>query len=160
MKLPEEVAAILSLAAKGWGSRRISKELGISRVTVKRYLRRGGWQPYAHPRRSRKLGGLESFVEEPFHRHRGNGEVVRQELQRVHGVDVSLRTVERAVERAVSKGGGRGQGDGGIRDATGQTDADRLWTVCGGDRRRKGACSLVCGHFGLQPAKLRHGLSP
>jgi len=98
MKLPEEVAAILSLAAKGWGSRRISKELGISRATVRRYLHQGGWQPYAQPRRSRKLGGLASFVEEQFHRHGGNAEVVRQELQRVHGVDVSLRTVERAVE--------------------------------------------------------------
>lgn len=29
--------------------------------------------------------------------HRGNADVVRQELQRQHGIDVSLRTVERAV---------------------------------------------------------------
>ncbi|BCX81617.1 transposase, IS21 family [Methylomarinovum caldicuralii] len=97
MKLPEEVAAVMSLHAKGWGSRRIAKELGMSRNTVRRYVRQGGWKPSAKPKRSCKLEGLEAFVEEQFRRHRGNAEVVRQELKRVHGVGVSLRTVERAV---------------------------------------------------------------
>ncbi len=35
---------------------------------------------------------------ERFRRHRGNADVVRQELAREHGIRVSLRTVERAVE--------------------------------------------------------------
>ena len=34
---------------------------------------------------------------ERFRRHRGNADVVRQELEREHGIRVSLRTVERAV---------------------------------------------------------------
>ena len=32
-----------------------------------------------------------------YRQHRGNADVVRQELQREHGIKVSLRTVERAV---------------------------------------------------------------
>ena len=43
------------------------------------------------------LDGLEDWLGEEFRRHRGNADVVRQELEREHGLKVSLRTVERAV---------------------------------------------------------------
>jgi DNA-binding NarL/FixJ family response regulator len=46
MRTPDEVTAILELQRKGWGAKRISRELGISKNTVRRYLRAGGWQPY------------------------------------------------------------------------------------------------------------------
>lgn len=35
---PEAVAAMLRLKQLGWGTRRIARELGVSRGTVKRYL--------------------------------------------------------------------------------------------------------------------------
>jgi transposase len=49
------------------------------------------------PRRRRALDGLEDWLAERFRRHRGNADVVRQELLAEHRVAVSLRTVERAV---------------------------------------------------------------
>ena len=49
------------------------------------------------PRAATALDGLEDWLAERFRRHRGNADVVRQELLAEHGIAVSLRTVERAV---------------------------------------------------------------
>src|SRR5512134_3440165 len=97
METPGDVAVMLRLAELGWGSKRIAFELGCSRTTVKRYLRQGGWASYRGRGRPSALAGLEGWLAERFRRHRGNADVVRQELAREHGVRVSLRTVERAV---------------------------------------------------------------
>jgi hypothetical protein len=45
MLAPQEVHRMLALQAQGWGAKRISKELGCSRNTVRQYLRSGGWKP-------------------------------------------------------------------------------------------------------------------
>jgi transposase len=97
MREAEEVAAMLTLHERGWGTRRIARELGVSRNTVKRYLGEGGWVGYRRPQRDGRLAGLEEWLRERFQRHRGNAEVIRQELAGEHGIAVSLRTVERAV---------------------------------------------------------------
>jgi len=97
MQTPEDVQAMLKLASLGWGAKRISRELGCSRNTVRSYLRQGGWQPYRSPRRPGRLTHHGEWLAERFRQHRGNCDVVRQELQREHGIAVSLRTVERAV---------------------------------------------------------------
>ena len=97
MRTPDEVAAMVRLGALGWGSRRIAAELGCSRNTVKRYLSAGGWTGYRPGSRGSRLAGLEDWLAKRFRRHRGNADVVRQDLAREHGVVVSLRTVERAV---------------------------------------------------------------
>jgi transposase len=97
MQTPEDVQAMLKLASLGWGAKRISRELGCSRNTVRSYLRQGGWQPYQSPQRPGRLTPHREWLAERFRQHRGNCDVVRQELQREHGVTVSLRTVERAV---------------------------------------------------------------
>src|SRR5512132_1446685 len=97
METPGDVAVMLRLAELGWGSKRIAGELGCSRTTVKRYLRQGGWASYRGRGRPSALAGLEGWLAERFRQHRGNADVVRQELAREHGVRVSLRTVERAV---------------------------------------------------------------
>src|SRR5512144_1838351 len=97
MQTPEAVTAMGRLWALGWGIKRIAQELGCSKNTVRHYLRQGGWQPYRRPGRPNKLQGLESWLARSFHQHRGNADVVRQELQRVDGVPLALRTVERAV---------------------------------------------------------------
>ena len=57
---PEAVAAMLRLKELGWGSKRIARELGVNRRTVKRYLETGGWQPYKKPKRQKLLEGLET----------------------------------------------------------------------------------------------------
>jgi transposase len=97
MQAPEDVAVMQRLRALGWGFKRIARELGVSKNTVRRHLRAGRWTPYRQPVRDRRLAGLEGWLKERFYQHRGNAEVVRQELERVHGVAVSRRTVERAV---------------------------------------------------------------
>jgi transposase len=97
MRTPDEVAAMLRLRALGWGAKRIAAEFGCSRATVRRYLAAGGWTACRMPRRRRALDGLEDWLGERFRRHRGNADVVRQELLAEHRIAVSLRTVERAV---------------------------------------------------------------
>lgn len=97
METPEDVVVMLRLKGLGWGAKRIAFELGCSRNTVKRYLRRGAWVPYQKANRRSALDGLEVWLCERLRQHRGNADVVRQELEREHGLRVSLRTVERAV---------------------------------------------------------------
>src|SRR3954464_3602162 len=97
MRAPDEVAAMLRLRALGWGTRRIPAELGCDRETVRRYLAAGGWAPYRAPARPGVLAGHGAWRAERFRRHRGNADVVRQELAAELGITVSLRTVERAV---------------------------------------------------------------
>jgi transposase len=95
---PDEVAAMMRLHRLGWGTRRLAQQFGCSRTTVRRYVAAGGWQPFAGARRGGKLDGVEEWLRERFHRHRGNADVVRQDLERERGIKVSLRTVERAVQ--------------------------------------------------------------
>jgi len=97
MRVPDEVAAMVRLRALGWGTRRIAAELGCDRETVQRYLAAGGWAPYRTPERPGVLAGHGAWLEERLRRHRGNADVVRQELAGELGIVVSLRTVERAV---------------------------------------------------------------
>lgn len=97
MRTPDDVATMLRLKALGWGTKRISAELGCSRNTVRRYIEAEGWTAYRRPRRERVLSGLEDWLADRFRQHRGNADVVRQDLAREHGLRVSLRTVERAV---------------------------------------------------------------
>ena len=96
MQEPEAVAQMLALARLGWGTKRIAQELGVARNTVKRYVAAGRYVPYRSPAREGKLAGLGAWLQAQFAQHRGNCDVVRQELQRQQGVLVSLRTVERA----------------------------------------------------------------
>jgi hypothetical protein len=62
MHTPEDAQAMLKLAALGWGTKRIAKELGCGRNTVRRYLRRGGYVAYRSPVRTGKLAGLGGWL--------------------------------------------------------------------------------------------------
>ena len=97
MQTPEDVAQMLRLKAAGLGIKQIARKMGCSKNTVRRYLRGGGWVAYKVPQRAGTLRGLEPWLAQRLQQHRGNADVVRQDLEREHGVAVSLRTVERAV---------------------------------------------------------------
>ena len=86
------------MSSEGWGKRRIAKELGISSNTVSRYRRQKKWEPYSITKRIKKLDELNIWLEKMFCLHKGNAEVVRQELVCQHNIHASLRTVERAVK--------------------------------------------------------------
>ena len=88
---------MVRLKALGWGVRRIARELGCSHTTVRRYLAAGGWTPHRSPERPSTLAGHEDGLGERLRRHRGNADVVRQDLEREHGLKVSPRTIQRAV---------------------------------------------------------------
>src|SRR6185503_20665514 len=92
MKTPDDVAAMVRLKACGWGIKRIARELGCSPHTVKHYVAAGGVVPFKAPKRAKTLDGHEDWLRERFLRHRGNADVVRQDLLGEKGLAVSLRT--------------------------------------------------------------------
>jgi transposase len=97
MRTPDEVALMQRLHGLGWGTRRIAAEVGCNRETVQRYLAAGAWAPCRIPTRPSLLAGRSAWLAERLRRHRGNADVVRQELASELCIVVSLRTVERAV---------------------------------------------------------------
>lgn len=97
MMAADEVMAMVRLGQCGWGSKRIAAHFGCSRQTVKRYLKAGGPLGFSKPSRRALLRDHDAFLRERLLRHRGNADVVRQELLAEKGVAASLRTVERAV---------------------------------------------------------------
>lgn len=98
MKTPDDVAAMLRLKACGWGIKRIARELGCSHHTVKHYVAAGGVVPVRVPRRPKMLDGHEDWLRERFLKHRGNADVVRQDLLAEKRLAVSLRTLQRALQ--------------------------------------------------------------
>ncbi|WP_414476266.1 IS21 family transposase [Microvirga sp. M2] len=95
----EEVAAMLRLHGLGWGAKRLAKEFGCARNTVRRYLRQGGAVVFRKPVRRTVFDGLDEWLRERFFRHSGNADVVRQELASEHGIVIGLRSVELRVQR-------------------------------------------------------------
>src|SRR5258706_2514463 len=99
MEQPEIVTRIRGLGAMGWGARRIAREVGVARNTVRRYLRGGsGAEVQIRPlaRRldeKRLLEARELFAGEAS----GSDVVVRELLLKGGCVRASLRTVQRAV---------------------------------------------------------------
>ena len=98
MKTPDDVAEMLRLRACGWGLKRIARQLGCSHHTVKNYVAAGGVKPFKSRERAKRLDGLEGWLRERFIRHRGNADVVRQDLIAEKGLAVSRRTLQRAVQ--------------------------------------------------------------
>ncbi|MFZ4099902.1 MAG: IS21 family transposase [Chlamydiia bacterium] len=98
MEAPAIVNEILRLHADGKGSRTIATEVGVSRDVVRKYIRQGGWRPYAAPERKGRLDHLSEWLESSLRKNRGNADVVRQDLEQIHGIKASLRMVERSVE--------------------------------------------------------------
>lgn len=99
MKTPDEVVTMVRLKACGWGIKRIARELGCSHHTVRNYVTAGGPVPFKAAKRARALDGHEDWLRERFIRHRGNADVVRQDLLAETGLAVSRRTMQRAVAR-------------------------------------------------------------
>jgi len=95
----EEVMAMVRLHKCGWGAKRIAKEFGCARNTVRRYLREGGVINYRGRPRISALDGLDDWLRERFFRHEGNADVIRQELASEHGIVIGLRSVELRVQR-------------------------------------------------------------
>ena len=96
---PEIVRQIRALAAMGWGARRLGRELGVARGTVRRYLRLGeAAEVQVRPsRRSLDARGRERAVQLFETTAEGNAVVVTQ-LLREQGIDVDVRLVQRVLQ--------------------------------------------------------------
>jgi len=151
MLAPDEVAAMVRLHGLGWGTKRIAGALGCSRNTVKRYLVAGGWVAFCQRRRGRRLAGLDDWLAERFRRHRGNCDVVRQDLTRERGLIVSLRTVERAL--APLRQGLRAEARACLRF---ETPPGKQLQIA--DRRQRGPGTPFCRDPGLFTATVRAAL--
>lgn len=95
---PEIVKQLRALHAVGWGSKRIAQELGISRNSVRRYLRQGEAaetqvRPKAHTLDVAQRALAERLLDGPA---QGNGVVV-QRLLAEQEVRVPLRTLQRVL---------------------------------------------------------------
>ena len=141
MRVPDEVAAMLRLRALGWGTRRIAAELGCNRETVRRYLAAGGWAPYRAPARPGCWpatgrgwpSGSAATAATPTW-------CARSWRPSWASPSACARSSGRWRTCGASCGGGAG--DGALRDAAGQPDADRLRRVrvtIGGER-----CGSIC----------------
>ena len=97
MLKPEVVDRIRELSGQGLGSKRIARELGVSRNSVRRYLA-GAMVGFQERPAARRLD--DPTLEEVHRLYRtlaeGNAVVIQQELA-TRGVDVDLRTLQRAV---------------------------------------------------------------
>src|SRR3954466_6376087 len=94
----EAVRQMGQLAELGWGAKRIARELGLARNTVRRYLRGARAQVQEHLAARRldetaRAEALRLFGAEA----EGNAVVVTR-LLRDQGVEASVRTVQRVVE--------------------------------------------------------------
>src|SRR5690348_16650404 len=59
----ESVREMVARKERGEGVKRISRELGVDRKTVKRWLKLGSWQPRQVQRRVRQLDRFTEFLE-------------------------------------------------------------------------------------------------
>jgi transposase len=94
----EIVKQLRVLHSLGWGARRIARELGIARNSVRRYLREGAaaetqTRPGAWTLTARQQAEARTLLDGPA---AGNGVVV-QRLLAEHEVDVPLRTLQRVL---------------------------------------------------------------
>jgi len=93
----EAVREIFTLRRLGWGTKRIARELGLARNTVRDWLRAGANRAYSTPSRGAILASHLAWIRERFRAGVRNGDVIRQELL-ARGVVASLRTVNRALK--------------------------------------------------------------
>ena len=147
----ERVTAMKALHAQGHSATKIGKLLGCGRNTVLRHLRKD----FKRPRRAHPPGVLDAHEDvllARFLRHDGNADVVHQELKAELGIDVSLRTVQRALKphqerlraarlltpRFETKPGAQMQIDFGVKTVTieGRAQAVHLFVATLGYSRR------------------------
>ena len=100
-----QVKTVVAMHASGHAKAAIARAVGCSRAQVDRYLALGRWQ-LSWKRCQGCLSGLDDWLQKRLLRHGGNADVVRQDLQREHNLDVSLRSVEQRLSGSVSSSSG------------------------------------------------------
>jgi transposase len=92
----ELVREMVARRERGEGVKRIARELGVDRKTVKRWLKLGAWQPRQPQRRKCQLDHFAEFIERRAPEVSFNGVVLYRELQGL-GFTGGLMQVQRFV---------------------------------------------------------------
>ncbi len=98
MVAAEVVKQMGQLAELGWGAKRIARELGVARNTVRRYLRGAPAEVQEHLAARRLDEAARAEALRLFDGEAEGNAVVVARLLRDRGVAASVRTVQRAVE--------------------------------------------------------------
>lgn len=98
MVAAEVVRQMGQLAELGWGAKRIARELGVARNTVRRYLRGAPAEVQEHLAARRLDEAARAEALRLFDAEAEGNAVVVARLLRDRGVAASVRTVQRAVE--------------------------------------------------------------
>jgi transposase len=93
----EAVRQMRDLATKGWGAKRIARELGVARNTVRRYLRGAVADLQRHPSQQRLDEVRRAEAVALFDGEAEGNAVVVAQLLGERGIEASVRTVQRAV---------------------------------------------------------------
>lgn len=134
-----EVAQVFALRAMGWGMRRIGRELGVARNTVRDWLRGGEGREYGHERRQGFLDRHYFWIQSRFQAGVRNADVLRQELAAME-ILVSLRTVERALKPFRQSWERAEKATMRFETAPGkqmQVDFGEKWLLIGGERQKR-----------------------
>jgi transposase len=95
---PELVRQVRALGEQGWGSKRIGRELGIARNTVRRYLRgREEAERQCRPRSWKLDGETRAEAARLFETTAEGNAVVVADLLQERGVQASVRTIQRVL---------------------------------------------------------------
>ena len=135
----EEVAQVFALRALGWGMRRIGRELGIARNTVRDWLRGGEDREYLREKRTSFADRYHFWIQSRFQGGVRNADVMRQELEAMD-ISVSLRTVERAVRPFRESWERSEKATMRFETAPGkqlQVDFGEKWLLIGGERQKR-----------------------
>jgi transposase len=147
---PELVRQLRSLAGQGWGAKRIARELGVARNTVRRYLR-GGCEAETESRPGAwKLDKeARALAVDLFDTTAEGNAVVVADLLVERGIAASVRTVQRAVaayrraQRAAEAATVRFETEPGHQL---QIDFGEKWLVIGGERTKVHLLTAVLGY--------------
>ena len=74
------VREMVARRERGEGAKRIARELGVDRKTVRRWLQMGGWQPRRSRQRPRAIDPYTEFIERRGPEVGWNGVVLHREL--------------------------------------------------------------------------------
>lgn len=102
---PEVVRQIRTLAEAGWGAKRIAREVGVARNTVRRYLRGGfGAEAQERPKARRLSQEARAEARRLFDGPGGGNAIVVTRMLAEQGIEVGVRCVQRALEAHRAEG--------------------------------------------------------
>jgi transposase len=145
------VREMLARKERGEGAKRIARELGVDRKTVKRWLRLGRWQPRRSGHRPRPIERFTEFIEKRAPEVGWNGVVLHRELMGL-GFTGTYQQVQRFLQPYRAKRKWSELATVRFETEPGEQAPGRLWPAPSLDRRAAGDGPSVRVYAGLLAA--------